>query len=351
MNQTVCSNCGAPLASDRPGSLCPACGAPELSAASPKIQTLLDTAFALLRESRFDEAKTAFEAVLQKDFVNPVAYWGRLCARYYITYTEVFEGVFAPHCPTRSGANLSADTDYRKAMKYADEDWRVFLLEQAEYIKSVCSHTNHAANEFTMGTVDPEDELITAAKPIPDKKEKVKTVREKKERPQNERKIDKKKILVFSTVLILLLAVGIGYWSVLFSTIVFSWKDDGTYSVSGIGICTVREIVIPRKYDGKTVTSIGAWAYFCSSLTSITIPDGVTSIGSAAFYGCSSLTSITIPTGVTSIGDSAFKYCSSLTSITYGGTKAQWEAISLGSDWNSDTGNYTVTCTDGTLSK
>ncbi len=56
--------------------------------------------------------------------------------------------------------------------------------------------------------------------------------------------------------------------------------------------------------------------YGCSSLTSITIPASVTSIGDSAFRGCSSLTSITIPAGVKSIGDSAFSGCSGLTSIT-----------------------------------
>jgi len=48
-------------------------------------------------------------------------------------------------------------------------------------------------------------------------------------------------------------------------------------------------------------------------LTSITIPDGVTSIGHGAFSGCSGLTSITIPDGVTSIGHGAFSGCSGLT--------------------------------------
>ena len=63
------------------------------------------------------------------------------------------------------------------------------------------------------------------------------------------------------------------------------------------------------------VTSIAKSTFKgCSSLTSINIPNGVTSIGEAAFSGCTSLTSIYIPNSVTSIGNSAFAGCSSLTS-------------------------------------
>ena len=67
----------------------------------------------------------------------------------------------------------------------------------------------------------------------------------------------------------------------------------------------------------NSVTSIGSGAFsWCSSLTSLTIPNSVTSIGEWAFSRCLSLTSLTIPNSVTSIGDRAFDGCSSLTSLT-----------------------------------
>ena len=68
----------------------------------------------------------------------------------------------------------------------------------------------------------------------------------------------------------------------------------------------VGNVVIPEEvtYLNRTrkVTSNGDYAFqYCSSLTSVTIPNSVTSIGDYAFSGCSSLTSVTIPNSVTSI--------------------------------------------------
>ena len=67
----------------------------------------------------------------------------------------------------------------------------------------------------------------------------------------------------------------------------------------------------------NNVTSIGSNAFYnCSSLTSVNLPANLTSIDQSAFYGCSGLTSINIPAGVTSINSSAFSGCSNLTSVT-----------------------------------
>ena len=134
-----------------------------------------------------------------------------------------------------------------------------------------------------------------------------------------------------------------------------------------------------KKYSGKSdevvipagVTSIGGWAFYgwsglksvtipagvtsigesafwgCSGLTSVTIPDSVTEIGAAAFWGCSGLTSVTIPDSVTEIGAAAFWGCSGLTSIIYQGTREQWENVNKGYEWDEDTGDYVVHCSDG----
>ena len=95
---------------------------------------------------------------------------------------------------------------------------------------------------------------------------------------------------------------------------------------------------------GDSVTSIGDYAFsYCSSLTSVVIGDSVTTIGAEAFRACYNLTSVVIPDSVTSIGDYAFYYCSSLTSIKYSGTQTQWDKITKGTNWNSNTGYYTIT--------
>ena len=77
---------------------------------------------------------------------------------------------------------------------------------------------------------------------------------------------------------------------------------------------SITSVVIP-----DSVTSVGDCAFYsCDSLTSVVIGDSVTSIGDYAFYNCYSLTSVVIPDSVTSVGSEAFSRCSSLTSVVIG---------------------------------
>ena len=125
----------------------------------------------------------------------------------------------------------------------------------------------------------------------------------------------------------------------------------------------------------SNITSIVANAFYNkNTLNSIIMPDGITFIDGASFYGCS-ITSIIIPENVTTIGridtfttgafessrlnsviinnkvgtigTKTFRNCSNLRNITYNGTKTQWNAISKGQNWHDKVPATVVHCSDG----
>ena len=101
------------------------------------------------------------------------------------------------------------------------------------------------------------------------------------------------------------------YYDNLFNNKVYTSNDEiGEYAFA---YCSgLTSLTLP-----VGITSIGEFAFSgCSGLTSLTLPDGITSIGEYAFYGCSGLTSLNLPAGITSIGESTFSDCSGLTSLT-----------------------------------
>ena len=94
-----------------------------------------------------------------------------------------------------------------------------------------------------------------------------------------------------------------------YNTIEYAVKSIGVYSFYDCN--SLKSVTIP-----EGVTSIGNDAFAYSSLASISISESVTTIGDKAFRGCSSLKSVTIPEGVTSIGNCVFDGCRNLTTIT-----------------------------------
>ena len=93
-------------------------------------------------------------------------------------------------------------------------------------------------------------------------------------------------------------------------TIPYGVESIGKFAFCGNKLLT--NITIPH-----SVTSLGPQAFwYCESLASVTISQNVTKIDFGTFQGCYSLTNVVIPDGVTSIGEEAFKACTSLTSIT-----------------------------------
>lgn len=88
-----------------------------------------------------------------------------------------------------------------------------------------------------------------------------------------------------------------------------TWKyveETGTLTISGKG-----EMMNTHYYNNEPYP----WNSFISSIQTITIEDGVTTIANKAFANCTRLTSISIPNSVTTIGSSAFRGCTGLTSI------------------------------------
>ena len=107
----------------------------------------------------------------------------------------------------------------------------------------------------------------------------------------------------------------------------YSVRDDGTVEITDYN-GSAEKVEIPEKINGKSVTSIGNYAFeYCENITSVTIPDSVTSIGFCVFSNCTSLTSITIPNSVTSISGGAFENCTSLTAINVASENSNYVSV------------------------
>lgn len=80
----------------------------------------------------------------------------------------------------------------------------------------------------------------------------------------------------------------------------------------------------------RNVTELEAGAFAYCEIDTVTVPEGIKNIPERAFFG-SSLAKLHLPAGLTSIGEDAFCFCASLETVCFGGTKSEWQEISIAS--------------------
>lgn len=171
-----------------------------------------------------------------------------------------------------------------------------------------------------------------------------------------------KNLFVRAAATLVMLLTATATWA-----LVGGQEGDWRYTYdSGTNIATIEyyygteaNVTTPTMLGGHAVTAIGDLCFFWQDypntyMTSVTVSEGVTTIGNGAFYKCSNLANVSLPNSLVSIGQNAFNECSALTSITipssvtsigdwaflnsrltdlyYAGTKAQWNSVSLGYD-------------------
>lgn len=110
---------------------------------------------------------------------------------------------------------------------------------------------------------------------------------------------------------------------------------DGSIMITGISEVAgeLTELLLPSEIDGKKVTAIADKSFYLEmQVARAVIPEGVTYIGSEAFYGCVRLEMLSLPTTVAVIREGAFAFCDYLNGVSYSGTHEAWKSVKVGSN-------------------
>ncbi len=100
-------------------------------------------------------------------------------------------------------------------------------------------------------------------------------------------------------------------------TLTFTYTvANGGVTVTGLKEAVTGELVIPDTIEEKPVVAIGEKAFFQKKMTSVVLPNSVTTIGGSAFRYCKSLKTITLSSGLLEISDYAFGNCEALVGVT-----------------------------------
>lgn len=104
--------------------------------------------------------------------------------------------------------------------------------------------------------------------------------------------------------------------------------NSGVTSIGDLAFARCEYLTNVKLPDTMTRINLGAFAG-CRRLTEIVVPEGVKRIGDKTFADCFALTSVTMPVSVTYISFDAFQNCDSLMDVYYGGSKSEWNGITM----------------------
>ena len=126
--------------------------------------------------------------------------------------------------------------------------------------------------------------------------------------------------------------------------------SEGVVSSGELSFCNcaaLESVTLPQ-----SLTKVGWYSFAnCPALQEVVVPRYVTVIDTGAFHDCAQLKTVTLPSSIEFLHGSCFGDCPNLTTINFGGTIAQWYAITKYTDWDANTPDYTVVCTDGIIQK
>lgn len=137
--------------------------------------------------------------------------------------------------------------------------------------------------------------------------------------------------------------------------ILYALKDNiatiANQSLQLTGKLNVPSVVTYGGVDYQ-VKNIGDMAFaYCDMIDSIILPNSVTNISDLAFLYCIKISYLKIGNGVKNIGSEVFYGSNNLLDIEFNGKIAEWQSINKGLEWKDGTGDFTLKCSDGTLSK
>ncbi|MBU6400317.1 MAG: leucine-rich repeat protein, partial [Verrucomicrobia bacterium] len=129
--------------------------------------------------------------------------------------------------------------------------------------------------------------------------------------------------------------------------------NNGTITITGY-TGTNDVLTIPSTINGLRVTDIGDFAFAYATMTSLTIPDSVLTVGADAFNGCWNLASVALGTHLTRIGYGAFENCPALTSVRIPASVSEIGEVPFAGDGNLeaiavDAANLSYTSVNGVL--